>query len=320
MTQATPPGWYPDPGQTIDGPATQRWWDGRTWTDQTRPAESGAIWGPPAFSPGSPYPGAHPGGPRRKARTAIAVAVAVAVLAGIGGGVYALTSDDGSDDTNSTNTQPVPTQPGGPQGQDGGGQGGPGAPEGGESETPQPLPSEEGYATDPINGISLPVPDGWSGATIQVGAQVTTKGSYKCPGDTSAECSLGGAYSAPALALELKATTAEAAAKEDIAKNAEESYGGKSYGKITSHDELSSKAVTVAGQKGYAVRWKVVTSKGDDGYVESLVFPAPSNSKQLVVVRFGIDVSSKAPKQSVIDEITKGIKEAAGGGGNGQNV
>lgn len=244
----------------------------------------------------------------------------MAVLAGIGGGVYALTSDDGSDNTNSTNTQPVPTQPGGPQGQDGGGQGGPGAPEGGESGTPQPLPSEEGYATDPINGISLPVPDGWSGATIQVGAQVTTKGSYKCPGDTSAECSLGGAYSAPALALELKATTAEAAAKEDIAKNAEESYGGKSYGKITSHDELSSKAVTVAGQKGYAVRWKVVTSKGDDGYVESLVFPAPSNSKQLVVVRFGIDVSSKAPKQSVIDEITKGIKEAAGGGGNGQNV
>ncbi|WP_151480390.1 DUF2510 domain-containing protein [Streptomyces albicerus] len=317
MTQATPPGWYPDPGQTNDGPATQRWWDGRTWTEQVRPAESGAVWGPPGFPPGAgPYAGAQPGGPRRGVRTAIAVAAAVAVLTGIGGGVYALTANDGSGGGDSSNAQPAPTQPGGPQGQDGGSQGGP---DGGESAVPQPLPSEEGYATDPINGISLPVPDGWSGGTIQVGAQVTSKDSYKCPGDTSAKCTRGGAYSAPALALELKATTAEAAAKEDISKNAEESYGGKSYGKITSHEELSSEAVTVAGQKGYAVRWKVVTSKGDDGYVESLVFPAPANSKQLVVVRFGIDVSSEAPKQSVIDEITKGIKESSGGG-NGQDV
>ena len=319
MTQATPPGWYPDPGQTSDGPATQRWWDGRTWTDQTRPAESAAVWGPPAFPPGAPYAGAHPGGPRRAARTAIAAAVAVAVLAGIGGGVYALTSGGGSDGSDQSNARPVPTQPGGPQGQDGGGRGGPGAPDGGEGLIPQPVPSEEGFAADPVNGISLPVPDGWSGETIQVGAQVTSKDSYKCPGDTAKECTRGGAYSAPAIALKLKATTAEAAAKEDIAKNAKESYGGKSYGKITSHDELSSEAVTVAGQKGYAVRWKVVTSKGDDGYVESLVFPAPTNSKQLVVVRFGIDVSSKAPEQSVIDEITKGIKESAAGG-NGQNA
>ncbi|NSL43129.1 DUF2510 domain-containing protein, partial [Streptomyces sp. 8P21H-1] len=69
MTQATPPGWYPDPGQKSDGPATQRWWDGRTWTDRTRPAESAVAWGPPAHPPGAPYPGAYPGaspgGPRR---------------------------------------------------------------------------------------------------------------------------------------------------------------------------------------------------------------------------------------------------------------
>ncbi|MER6136865.1 DUF2510 domain-containing protein [Streptomyces sp. NPDC001815] len=319
MTQATPPGWHPDPGQTSDGPATQRWWDGRTWTDQTRPAESAATWGPPAYPPGAPHAGANPGGPRRGVRTAIAVAAAVAVLAGIGGGVYALTSDDGSGGSDQSNARPAPTLPGGPQGQDGGGQGGPGGPDGGESGIPQPRQSEEGFAADPVNGISLPVPDGWSGETIQVGAQVTSKDSYKCPGDASATCTRGGAYSAPAIALKIKATTAEAAAKEDIAKNAEESYGGKSYGKITSHDELSSKAVTVAGQKGYAVRWKVVTSKGADGYVESLVFPAPAAAKQLVVVRFGLDVGSDAPKQSVIDDITQGIKES-GTGGNGQNV
>ena len=28
MTQMTPPGWYPDPGQTAGGPPTERWWDG----------------------------------------------------------------------------------------------------------------------------------------------------------------------------------------------------------------------------------------------------------------------------------------------------
>jgi len=30
-----PPGWYPDPA----GGDRQRWWDGRSWCDDTRPAE-----------------------------------------------------------------------------------------------------------------------------------------------------------------------------------------------------------------------------------------------------------------------------------------
>ncbi|PAM97726.1 hypothetical protein CJI59_32900, partial [Streptomyces sp. Alain-F2R5] len=47
MTQATPPGWYPDPGQKQDGPATERWWDGKAWTDQVRPAGPAAAGGPP---------------------------------------------------------------------------------------------------------------------------------------------------------------------------------------------------------------------------------------------------------------------------------
>jgi hypothetical protein len=40
----------------------------------------------------------------------------------------------------------------------------------------------------------------------------------------------------------------------------------------------------------------------------------------LVIVRFGFDENEKAPKLSVIDEITKGIKEAEGGGGSGERV
>ncbi|MEV7341296.1 DUF2510 domain-containing protein [Streptomyces sp. NPDC093544] len=325
MTQETPPGWYPDPGQTDDSPAAERWWDGKTWTDQTRPVGSAAAWGPPAQPPAAgPYPAYPPGAPRRGLRTGIAVAVAIAVLAGIGGGVYALTKNDSGSDSTANSQGPGGLQggpSGAPSGGPSGGPGGRGGSGGSGGQTPDPgqsLPpqTEDGFATDPINGISIPVPDGWTGSSITVGAAVTSDDSYKCPGDTTATCTAGGLYSAPAVALELKATTAEAAAKEDISKNAEESYGGKSYGEITSHEVLASKAVTVAGQKGYLVRWKAVTSKGEDGYVESLAFPSPANAEQLVVIRFGVDVSEK---QDVIDTITKGIKVSSGTG-SGQGV
>ncbi|SOD68163.1 Protein of unknown function [Streptomyces sp. 1222.2] len=354
MTQATPPGWYPDPGQTSDAPATERWWDGKAWTDQIRPVGSAAGFGPPAYSPGGgtypagggpyppgagPYPAAagsypsaagypgYPGypapAPRRGLRIGIAVAVAAAVLVSIGVGVYALAGDDGGSEGSTTSQGS-----GGQNGRgDDGGRGGPGGSGGSDGRTPgpdgsgQPPQVEDGYATDATSGISLPVPDGWLGGPLEAGAQVTTEASYKCPADATKTCTRGGAYSSPAEVLKLKAKTAEAAAKEDISQAAEDAYGTEGYGKITSHQELASKAVTVAGEKGYYVRWKVVTGKGDDGYVESLAFPSPADSARLVVVRFGVDVSDKAPKQSVIDEITKGIKKAEiSGGGSGQGV
>ncbi|QFR01417.1 DUF2510 domain-containing protein [Streptomyces phaeolivaceus] len=348
MTQVTPPGWYPDPGQTSDAPATERWWDGDAWTDQIRPVGSAAGFGPPAYPPGAapypPGPGIHPGypgypgyptaPPKRGLRTGIAVAVAAAVLASIGVGVYALAGDDGGGGGSATSQGPggqngTGGTDGGPGGSSGG-QGGPGdsggsGGSGGQTPAPdgsgQPPQIEEGYATDTTSGISIPVPDGWLGSPLQAGAQVTTEASYECPADATKTCTRGGAYSSPAELLKLKATTAEAAAKEDISQAAEDAYGSEGYGKITSHEELASKAVTVAGQKGYYVRWKVITGKGDDGYVESLAFPSPADSSQLVVVRFGIDVSDQAPKQTVIDEITKGIKKASvTGGGSGQDV
>ncbi|SPF00325.1 DUF2510 domain-containing protein [Streptomyces sp. MA5143a] len=346
MTQVTPPGWYPDPGQTNDAPPTERWWDGRAWTDQVRPAGSAGTFGPPAFPPAAgPYPPgaapAYPGypaygtpAPKRGLRTGIAVTVAVAVLACIGIGAYALVGrDSGSDGSTTSQGSGGQDGRGGDGGRDGGsgGQGGPGGSggsggSGGQSPAPdgsgRPPQTEDGYATDSASGISIPVPDGWVTSPLPVGAQVVTEASYKCPADPSKNCTRGGAYSMPAKELNLKATTAEAAAKEDIAQNAEDAYGTEGYGKISSHKELASKAVTVAGEKGYLVRWKVATGKGDDGYVESLAFPSPADSSRLVVVRFGIDVSDEAPEQSVIDDITKGIKKAAitSGGGNGQDV
>ncbi|MFE7648360.1 DUF2510 domain-containing protein [Streptomyces phaeoluteigriseus] len=324
MTQVTPPGWYPDPGQTSDAPPTERWWDGKAWTDQTRPAGSAAAWGAPAQAPTvgafpayPTYPAAPPGGSRRGLRTGVAVVAAVAVLASIGVGVYALTKNDGGSDRPGTAQGPGGQDgPGGSGGQDPFGDPGGSGGSGGGSPSPEgskPPKIESGAVTDALNGISIPIPDGWSGQELSVGAQITSDSSYKCPGDTSKTCTKGGVYSAPA---QVAGSTAEAVAKADIEANAEESYGGTTYGEITSHQVLASKAVTVAGQKGYLVRWKAVTSKGADGYVESLAFPAPSDPKRMVVLRFGVDADQKV---SVIDEITKGIKVSSGSG-SGQGV
>ncbi|QTE02205.1 DUF2510 domain-containing protein [Streptomyces cyanogenus] len=336
MTQVTPPGWYPDPGQTNDGPPTERWWDGKAWTGQTRPAGTAAAWGTPAQPPtagpapagygphpgypGHPsypaYPAQPPAGARRGLRTGIAVAVTATVLLCVGVGVYALASDDGRGGGDRASSRQRPD--GGPNA----GQGGPGGPGGPGGTSPSPGRSEApkvkggGSVPDPVNGISLPVPNGWTGQAISFGAQVTSDDSYKCPGNTAQTCTPGGAYTAPAVELGAKGDTAEEVAKADIAANAERSYGGTTYGGITSHQELASEAVTVAGQKGYLVRWKAVTSKGADGYVESVAFPSPNDARRFVVVRFGVDAGQKL---SVVDEILKGIKVSSGGG-NGQDV
>ena len=191
MTQVTPPGWYPDPGQTSDAPATERWWDGKTWTDQTRPADRPRGSAPRPASGRSVPPGAgpyppgrtrgrtrdtrlsrlsrHRRAPKRGLRTGIAVAVAVAVLASIGVGVYALTTRRQWQ----RRQYDVPglrrTEARAGRAADSGGQGGPGGSGGSDGQTPapdgsgQPPQTEEGYATDTINGISIPVPDGWLG-------------------------------------------------------------------------------------------------------------------------------------------------------------
>ncbi|MEU4799943.1 DUF2510 domain-containing protein [Streptomyces sp. NPDC023327] len=314
MTQMTPPGWYPDPGQTAGGPPTERWWDGNVWTEQVRAAQNAHAYPTqPAFPA---YPG-QPPAPRRGLRVAIAVGVVLVVLAGIGGGVYALTSgDDGDGDGGgsaarkpSTGAPEEPGKPGATQTPEG-----PGA--------PSAPGQEKGFASDPVSGIKIPVPDGWTGGTTERGAAVQTA-PLPCPGNAEEQCTRGSAYSQTADRLHLDGKTPEAVAKADIKSNANEGYGGKTYGRITSHKVLASESITVAGQKGYYVRWKAVTEKSDDGYVESLAFPSPADKSKLVVIRMGIDVNPKAPSPSVMDQIAKGIKAGPtgdGGAGAGQEV
>ncbi|MFF5796236.1 hypothetical protein [Streptomyces albogriseolus] len=275
----------------------------------------GGGWGPVETLgggvPGYPvHPAAPPSRRGRRLRMGAAVAVVAAVLASIGVGVYALTDDDGDRSTATSQQQ------GGRDDERGAPEGG-GPEREGDGEGDEPRRVESGAVTDSLSGISLPVPEGWYGEELQVGAALTSKESYDCPGDASKTCVKGGAYSAPAVVLGTRGGTAEEVAKADIAANAEESYGGEAYGRITSHDVLASKAVTVAGQKGYLVRWKAVTQEGSDGFVQSLAFPSPSRPDQIVVVRFGVDTDQR---QTVLDEITEGIEVAEGGRGSGQDV
>ncbi|WSC96160.1 DUF2510 domain-containing protein [Streptomyces sp. NBC_01754] len=300
MTQMSPPGWHPDPGHSGIGPVQERWWDGSRWTDQLRV--------PPATVR------------RRRTRVGAGIAAGVVLLASVGGGAYLLGADASGGAPGTSSARPAPSgSPDRPGAPDGGRDGKDG--DGGEGEWGQETPQgEDGYATDLASGISIPVPDGWDGRSGMVGADVTT-GEHPCPGDASQRCVRGGVFSAPAVALKVTATTPKAAAEADIRTNAEESYGEKIYGGITSHEQLKSEAVTVAGQEGYRVRWKVVTKTGDDGYVESLAFPSPHASDRLVVIRSGFDVNDKAPKLSVLDDITKGVKKAAGSGsGSGRSA
>ncbi|MFE2295957.1 DUF2510 domain-containing protein [Streptomyces sp. NPDC059452] len=305
----TPPGWHPDPGHSGKGPAQERWWDGAQWTGHVRPSPAAAR--------------------RRGIRIGVGVTVGALVLSAIGGGIYLLgESNGGRPGTAATSPSATPSAPGGSGGSGapdggngddggGGGNGDDGGENGGSGHPGEQVPpGEPGYATDLAAGISMPVPKGWTGKSAPIGAGLTT-GEHPCPGGSDKTCVRGGIFSAPAVALKLTAKTPEAAAKQDIAVNAEESYGGDAYGKVSSHEELKSGPVTVAGRQGYAVRWKVVTEKGDDGYVESLVFPSPASKDMLVVVRSGFDINKDAPKLSVLDEIVQGIKAAPGAGNGG---
>lgn len=321
VTTNTPPGWYKEPGHTGNGPAMERWWDGNTWTEYTRtaPVPDGAFGYP--YSGGDVIaggPGGN-GGRRGTGTVVVAIVAALVLIGGVVAGILVLGKGDSKKDAKDKSTPtPSATLPrhSVPTPSDGGADGSGGS---------QGIPSTGGRAVDAYDGISLPVLDGWQGTSGQGGVGATLDmGQYSCPGDATQHCERGGVSAEPAALFKITGTDPQAAAKADIAPNATSSYGAKVYGPTTSHQEVASKSVTVAGQQGYMVRWKVSTQSGTEGYVESLVFPSPVTPSRLVVVRFGFDIGGQAPGPDVMDQITQGIeKDTSGGtdtGGSGTGV
>ncbi len=290
---------------------------------------------PPPF--GTAYGSPVPPPPRRRrkpSKVVIAATVAAVLGLGVGSGVTYLAMDDHGDRHRSArpNVQPGPYGDGpwrglpdfgGPG--DGGGNGGNGGSgdsgrgngnggqgngnggrgngngNGGQGNGGRGNGANSSRAVDVVNRLVLPVPSGWEGGTTSDGFAGLSVGQYDCEG--GGNCSLGGANTGR---IDGGGTDVQAAARADIEKAAKSSYN-----EIVSHEELKSEAVKVDGRDGYLIRWKVDAAKGNDGYVQTVVFPS-ADGKSLVSVHFGFDIADKAPDLAMMDTILKGIDDYSG--------
>ncbi|WP_037781652.1 DUF2510 domain-containing protein [Streptomyces sp. HGB0020] len=299
-----PPGWYPDPS----APHLQRWWDGTTWTEHRAPAAAPTAPVPP--------PSAGGGGTGRAKVVALIAAGAVLVAAIVTGGLYLGRGDDG--DGEDVRSVPNPATSGVPPTTD--------TPSPSVS-TSEPSADDPAVVTDQLNGITLPLPDGWVRPQYVTEDDVvmTTDGTYDCPGD-SGVCRHGLVISRTATGND--GSSPEALAKKDISDAADAAYdrdlvGRRPFGGIESHQQVASGQIAVAGRAGYYVRWRVKTAKGPGGYVESLAFPSSVGTEAPVLVRFVFDAGEDGPPLTDMDKITRGIRsidDAATGGGVGSSI
>ncbi|MFF1698026.1 DUF2510 domain-containing protein [Streptomyces sp. NPDC058257] len=316
MSMTPPPGWYTDPSAP---PAqhVERWWDGSAWTEHRRAPEARQSGGAqPGFGPSQaqipaqtqvqPLPGASSGG---RARVVALTTAGVVLVASIVTGTVLLGEDDGDPqgglpepavsepaDT-ATKTSPAPT-----------------------TSAADPDPST---LVDQLNGITIPVPDGWEKADDTVGGDPTvrTPKTYDCPGEGSL-CRHGTVYSRTSTGTDQRSP--QALALSDIKDAADRAYdedkvGMEPFGGIARHEKVKEGNVAVGGRAGYFVRWRVHTEKGPGGYVQSLAFPSSLGSESLIIVRFAIDAGGEAPPLSDMERITKGIR-AVGDGDTGGGV
>ncbi|MFE7167726.1 DUF2510 domain-containing protein [Streptomyces sp. NPDC057616] len=297
-----PPGWYPDPS----APHLQRWWDGTAWTEH-RSAATVPVRQPAAGA-----------GFGRAKVVALVAAGAVLVAAIVTGAVFLGGSDDGDGPDVQTAPNPVAT----------------GAGPTSSSSSPSPSPSTSGpsaddpsVVTDQLNGITLPLLDGWVRPQYVAEDDVvmTTDGTYDCPGD-SGVCRHGLVISRTV--SQSDESSPRVLARQDVADAADAAYdrdlvGRRPFGGIESHRQVKAGQIAVAGRAGYFVRWRVTTAKGPGGYVESLAFPSTVGTEAPVIVRFVFDAGEAGPPVADMDRIARGIRpidDAATGGGVGSSI
>ncbi|WP_328892985.1 DUF2510 domain-containing protein [Streptomyces sp. NBC_00236] len=306
MSSPTPPGWYPDTA----APGCERWWDGAAWTAHTRTAATVIQQSGPGRGGG--------GSPAARIIALVATGMAVVVVAVTG--AMLLGRGDGPEPTatrSDRSSAPSPADTG---------DGAPG------DDSPSPDPSAAGedpdVLVDQLNGITLPIPDGWERPenTVEQLLTMRTTGSYDCPGASSAFCYHGTVTTRTPSGTDV--TTPEALARQDIGAAADRAYdedvvGRRIHGGIVSHRQIAAGPVSVAGRTGYQVRWRVVTGKGRGGYVQSLAFPSPVGSESPVVVRYAFDAGPDGVPLALMDTLTKGIRplgDSGTGGGVGSSV
>lgn len=276
-----PPGWYRDPSH----PLVERWWDGTAWTDHRRGPEALQV----PLAPPRPV-----GGGSRRAKAVALVTAGVVLVTSIVTGAFVLGREGGGGGTAATRTTP-PAAPGQTAGSPSG-----------------PSSGDPSVVVDELNGIALPLFDGWVRArdVAEEDVMMTTPGTYDCPGDPGL-CRHGRVVSRTVTANDQRSP--KALAEHDIADAASTAYDrdlldNRPFHGITSHRQLRASPVAVAGSVGYLVRWRVKTGVGPGGYVESLAFPSGVGSRALVIVRFVFDAGADGPPLTDMDRITEGIR------------
>ncbi|MGP3974656.1 DUF2510 domain-containing protein [Streptomyces sp. 8N114] len=294
----TPPGWYPDPGQTPQLPPQDRWWDGSTWTSHTRPG---------AGVPPQPGPGGAGAG-RGQLIAGIVGSVVLAAALAVGG---VLLLGGGSDDKkpkaapSSSSSSAAPDESAPPE----------------DEETPSPSTSPGDVVPEPKLGVGLTVPKEWEQANPD-SSFVSHKTEYVCPGQNT-NCVRGGAQLLPVSSGWEGKEALKEATELQVAKNAKEAYSKKAYGGITSHKVVKSGAVTVAGQPGYRIRWRVENKLEPDALVEAVVFRSPHLKDDILTLWSSADIAPKSPPASDLDKLRKGIVKTGLGeedDGNNESV
>ncbi|MCT9107348.1 DUF2510 domain-containing protein [Streptomyces mirabilis] len=281
MSMTPPPGWYRDPAY----PLVERWWDGTAWTDHRRGPEAPQV----PLAPPRPV-----GGGSGRAKAVALVTAGVVLVTSIVTGAFVLGREGGGGGTAATRTTP-PTAPAQTTGS-----------------PADPSSGDPSVVVDELNGITLPLFDGWVRAqdVAEDDVMMTTPGTYDCPGDPGL-CRHGRVVSRTVTANDERSP--KALAEHDIADAASTAYDrdlldNRPFHGVTSHRQLRASPVAVAGSVGYLVRWQVKTGVGPGGYVESLAFPSGVGSRALVIVRFVFDAGADGPPLTDMDRITEGIR------------
>lgn len=290
-----PAGWYQTGEAGPDGQPFERWWDGAQWSATIRPLGVGAS------APGR----------RNRARTAIAAGVIVALA---GGGIGAYFALHNSTPAAAASAGPQPTATSGPgngndngNGGNGGGTGGGlGGGLGGATAAPAPTITGGGGKTvsDPIDGLTIPVPGGWTAVAGSLSGQgswpALSTGQYTCPSALSQANGSSSATTCDRAGINFTVVSgsgAQSVATSDVAALAKNNYGT-----LSSHSVVSQGAVTVAGRAGYQITWSVVPSySGPSGTVEVIAVPMPGHSGDFTLIDIGVDQSSQAPSLSSVD-------------------